>query len=90
MQHSNIDILNRLRHKQAKEVVLSLRASIAEKDIIIQELKDQAQRKAGSAYSSLQESLDVTPTVTNSVFIFVWEQTERANEKKNRIKRHEC
>ena len=47
--------LIRLRHQQAKDVVLGLRESIKEKDDIIKELKDQFPgKKEGSSETSLK------------------------------------
>ena len=63
--------LIRLRHQQAKDVVLGLRESIKEKDDIIKELKDQlAGKKEGSSETSLKEA--VTGDQANTVIIFFY------------------
>ena len=63
--------LIRLRHQQAKDVVLSLRESIKEKDDIIKEMKDQlAGKKEGSSETSLKQT--VTGDQANTVIIFFY------------------
>ena len=60
--------LIRLRHQQAKDVVLGLRESIKEKDDIIKELKDRlAGSKEGGSETSLKET--ITRDQANTVII---------------------
>ena len=63
--------LIRLRHQQAKDVVLGLRESIKEKDDNIEELKNRlAGRKEGGSETSLKET--VTGDQVNTVIIFFY------------------
>ena len=63
--------LIRLRHQQAKDVVLGLRESIKEKDDIIKELKDRlAGSKEGRSETSLKKT--VTGDQANTVIIFFY------------------